>query len=195
MVYRQLRAGATTLAQRPTLKPVSTLEETDILASGVTTGIQAHRVDMAFPDGAADALKVDFLLQQLSQRRVVQKGHRATFNWPTDHFAGNVAEAAHQAERIGPENPIHGQFRPDFVQVIDVVAEEPAITGHCHGIDGTGGGTDNDTERVAPVRIHIGDGPQHTDLIGRPRATTGHYHTGFAHDIAPIPYLQSVTPA
>ena len=67
VVHCQLCTGAATLSDRPALQPFNPFKETHILASRVTTGIQAHSVDVALLDRLSNALQVDLPLQQLPQ--------------------------------------------------------------------------------------------------------------------------------
>lgn len=57
---------------------------------------------------------------------------------------------------------------PDRGQALDRLAELQGAASQANGVDGAGGGTDDDRERIAgTLRQQVGDGGQDADLVGR----------------------------
>lgn len=57
---------------------------------------------------------------------------------------------------------------PDRGQALDRLAELQGAASQANGVDGAGGSTDDDRERITgTVRQQVGDGGQDPDLVGR----------------------------
>jgi hypothetical protein len=125
-------------------------------------------------DRAADAREVELTTQQLAQRRVVeQRARRRQQPAAGQHRQRPVQARAKHSAGIGAEHLADLEIAPDPLQVADRDPETIRMHRDCSCIHRPGGGAGDDWKWIGrSCRQQIRDGPQHADLVGRPRTAT-----------------------
>lgn len=138
-----------------------------------------HRAQLALAHRRMNPGKIQLTCQQLMQRPVVQQRHRHPPPQAEQAMAEEARGLAGHARPVAAIDMFGAESLPDRGQALDRLAELQGAASQANGVDGAGGGTDDDRERIAgAVRQQVGDGGQDPDLVGRAGAAPGKDQAG-----------------
>ena len=137
-------------------------------------------LQMALGQIALHLRPVDLLLQQSSERFIVEQRSR-----PQPFGGQHPADAQHRhparagdnhVGHFGAVDLLHMEVGPHLNQPVDACGEIMGTTGQHGGIDGTRRCATDDRKRISGALTmlagEIGNGGEHTHLVGRTRTTT-----------------------
>gem|GEM_PF-4783988 len=133
-----------------------------------------YRAQLPLAEGRGDAGKIQFTLEQPGQWRTVEQRNRHLLA-DTEHAVAE--EAAGLAQHAGPVAAVHligMKTAPNAAQPPHRLAKMQGAAGEADRIDRARRGADDHRKRIARrVGQQIGDGRQHTNLIGPSCAAAG----------------------
>ncbi|MNH15321.1 hypothetical protein D3C79_749330 [compost metagenome] len=180
---------ADTPVAQPGLDGATALVEGHRLARLVAKGGHCHGAQLLGGQGVADAIQVQVRLQQAAQRAAVEQRHGGLAAQPQQAVADEAAGLAHDPGPVAADDQMAAKILPEGSEPLHGLVEVHGTTGQGDGVDGPGGGADNDRERV--VRAggqQLGDARQHADLVGSAGAAARKDETGYrgwSHGVLP----------
>ncbi|MNZ86363.1 hypothetical protein D3C78_1051820 [compost metagenome] len=165
---------------QPGFDGAAALVEGHRLAGLVAKGGHRDGAQLLGGQGVGDTVQVQVRLQQPAQWAAVQERH-----WRRAAHAQQVVgdEAAGLTDHTGPiaaDDQVAAEVLPEGGEPLYGIVEMGGAAGQGDGVDGAGGGADDDRERVVRASgQQLGDAGQHADLVGSAGAAARKDKTGY----------------
>ena len=174
------------LVSHPGLDGLSASVEGDMLATGVVRCRHRQRLQVTIGQIALQLRPVDLAFEQTPQGLIVQQRP-----WAKALVGQDPADAQHRhparaggdhVRDLGAVDLLGMEVRPHLDQPVDPVTEVMGTAGQHRRVDGASRRAADDRKKISGALTvltgQIGNGGEHTHLVGRPRTTTGQQQAG-----------------